>query len=203
MSLRTVVALTLGAALAGTTACASKRVLVPPVMDVSPYGRLGLITFTAENAKGDLNTLATEYFAEEVLAAQPVELLELGELEGVLSEVGMSRLDVAAFRAIGEAYDVPAVFVGDLDVSGIEPRASLAALRFEANITVQAAVRLVSTESGGSVWRESARITDRVGHLSLIGGIPDFSAEDPRKAYGPLVEALAHELTWDFRPTWR
>jgi hypothetical protein len=187
----------------GSVGCAAKRVLVPPLLDVTPYGRVGLVTFTAENAKGDLNTLATEYFAEEVLEAQTIELLELGTLDELLAELGVSRLDLDAFRAIGEAYDVPAVFVGDLDVSDVEPRASLAALRVEANITVQAAVRLVSTESGGSIWRESARITDQVGHLSLTGGIPDFSAEDPRKAYGPLVEALAYELTWDLRPTWR
>jgi hypothetical protein len=177
--------------------------LVPPVLDVTPYGRVGLVTFTAENAKGDLNTVATEYFAEEVLAAQQIELMELGPVEELLVQLGMDRLDMDAFHAIGEAYDVPAVFVGDLDVSNVQPRASLAALRFEATVTVQAAVRLVSTESGGSIWRESARVTDRVGHLSLTGGIPDFSAEDPREAYGPVVEVLAHELTWDLRPTWR
>jgi len=184
-------------------ACASKRVLVPPFLDVSPYGRVGLVTFTTENAKGGLNSLATEYFAEQVLAAQPIEILELGELEQLLAEVGRSEVDIEALKAIGAAYDVPILFLGDLQVSGVEPRASLSALRVEATITVQAGVRLVSTESGGSIWRESARITDRVGHLGWTGGIPDFSAEDPEKAYGPLVEALAHELTRDFRPTYR
>ena len=55
-----------------SVACASKRVLVPPFLDVSPYGRVGLVTFTAENAKGELDALATEYFAEQVLAAQAI-----------------------------------------------------------------------------------------------------------------------------------
>ncbi len=183
--------------------CASKRVLVPPFLDVSPYGRVGLVTFTAENAKGGLNSLATQYFAEQVLAAQPIEILELGELDNLLAEVGRSEVDIEGLKAIGAAYDLPVLFLGDLQVSGVEPRASLSALRVEATITVQAAVRLVSTESGGSMWRESARITDRVGHLGWTGGIPDFSAEDPEKAYGPLVEALAYELTRDFRPTYR
>jgi len=186
-----------------SVACASKRILVPPFLDVSPYGRVGLVTFTAENAKGELDALATEYFAEQVLAAQAIEVLELGRVEDLLAEVGHSQVDIEALKAIGAAYDVPALFLGDLQVSGVEPRASLSALRVEATITVQAAVRLVSTESGGSIWRESARITDRVGHLSLTGGIPDFSAEDPRKAYGPMMEVLAYELTHDFRPSYR
>jgi len=202
MSSRRLIALLFIAAFSAL-GCASKRVLVAPFLDVTPYGRVGLVTFTAENAKGELNTLATEYFAEQVLAAQAIELLELGEQGQLLAELGMNRMDVEALRAIGEAYDVPAVFLGDLNVSGVEPRASLSALRVEATITVQGAVRLVSTESGGSIWRESARISDRVGHLTLTGGIPDFSAEDPRKAYGPLVEALAYQLTMDVRPTWR
>jgi len=177
--------------------------MVPPFLDVSPYGRVGLVTFTAENAKGDLPSLATEYFAEQVLAAQPIELLELGTLDQLLADVGRSEVDIEALKAIGAAYEVPALFLGDLQVSGVEPRASLSALRVEATITVQAAVRLVSTESGGSIWRESARITDRVGHLAWTGGIPDFSAEDPESAYGPLVEALAFDLTMDLRPTYR
>jgi hypothetical protein len=183
--------------------CSSKRVFVAPVFDVSPYGRIGLVTFTAENARGELNIVATEYFAEDVLEAQQIELLELGDLDQVLAEVGRDRLDIDAVKAIGEAFGVPAVFLGDLKVSSVQPSADITALRVEASITVQAAVRLASTESGGTIWRESSRITDTVGHLSWTGGIPDFSAEDPRKAYGPLVEALSWELTRDFRPTYR
>lgn len=37
--------------LAGFSAgCASKRVLVPPRVDLQPYGSVGLVTFTVENA---------------------------------------------------------------------------------------------------------------------------------------------------------
>ena len=202
MPSRSVVAAVLVAVLP-TLACSSKRVMVPAAFDISPYGRIGLITFTAENTKGNLDQLVTEYFAEQVLEAQQVEIIELGKLDLVLAEIGQDRLDTDAIQLIGAEYGVPAVFLGDLQVSGVEPRASLSALRVEANVTVQAAVRLASTESGGSTWRESARITDTVGHLRWTGGIPDFSAEDPRQAYGPLVEALAWELTRDFRPTYR
>ncbi|MGH7672496.1 MAG: hypothetical protein ACREMC_06320, partial [Gemmatimonadales bacterium] len=66
-------------------ACASKRVLVPPRMDLRPYGKLGLVTFSVENAKGTLHQFATERFAENVLAAQPgIEILELGNIDTLM-----------------------------------------------------------------------------------------------------------------------
>ena len=51
--------------------CSSHRVLVPPRLDLRPYGSLGLITFSAENAKGSLPQYATDRFSEEILSAQP------------------------------------------------------------------------------------------------------------------------------------
>jgi len=51
-------------------ACGGKRVLVPPRLDLMPYGRVALVIFTVENAKGSLHEFATQRFAEEVLAAQ-------------------------------------------------------------------------------------------------------------------------------------
>src|SRR2546425_7532326 len=66
-------------------ACGGNKVLVPPRLDLRPYGKLGLVTFTVENAKGSLRQFATERFAEEMLAAQPgIEVLELGPLDSEL-----------------------------------------------------------------------------------------------------------------------
>jgi hypothetical protein len=71
--------------LAAAAACGGNRVLVPPRLDLRPYGKLGLATFTVENAKGALHQFATERFAEEMLAAQPgIEVLELGPLDSEL-----------------------------------------------------------------------------------------------------------------------
>ena len=49
---------------------ASHGVLVPPRLDLVPYGRVGLVTFTVENAKGTLHEFATRRFEEAVLQAQ-------------------------------------------------------------------------------------------------------------------------------------
>src|SRR5260370_28063703 len=51
-------------------ACASHSILVPPRLNLVPYGSVGLITCSIENAKGTLHELATQRFEEYVLAAQ-------------------------------------------------------------------------------------------------------------------------------------
>src|SRR2546422_9988134 len=75
--------------------CGGNKVLVPPRLDLRPYGKLGLVTFTVENAKGSLHQFATERFAEEMLAAQPgIEVLELGPID--------SELDAARAQQLGK-----------------------------------------------------------------------------------------------------
>src|SRR5260370_34639038 len=55
------------------------RILVPPRLDLKTYGRLGLVTFTVENAKGSLPQLVTDRFDDDALTAQPgIEIFELG-----------------------------------------------------------------------------------------------------------------------------
>src|SRR5258708_29034668 len=57
-------------------------VLLPPQMDLVPYGHIGLVTFTTENAKGELAELATGKFKVYVLGApHGVEMMELGAAE--------------------------------------------------------------------------------------------------------------------------
>ncbi len=186
--------------------CASKRVLIPPRLDLTEYGRVGLVKFTIENAKGDLNGFATERFLQDVFAGQQgIEVLELGEAEALLAEVGEPTLGPRAMQRIGDAYRVPAVFVGHLKVSDVKPRGMLSGIslpRVEATVTVDLTVRLVSTESGGTLWSNRAKATDVVGQVGLAGGDIYFSAEDPAEAYGRLVDGLIYTVTEDLRPHW-
>ena len=55
---------------------------------------------------------------------------------------------------------------------------------------------------GGTLWRSSAWATRKVGHVSLVGGQLDFSAKDPKDAYGSLVNTLVGWVTQDLRSTW-
>src|SRR2546426_11861080 len=55
----------------GAARAPRQRVLDPPRLDLRPFGRVGLVLFTVEGARGSLNELATQPFSEYVLAAQP------------------------------------------------------------------------------------------------------------------------------------
>lgn len=193
-------------------ACGSKRaaappILVPPRIDLRPHGRLALMTFTIENAKGSLHAYATQRFSEEVLAAQPgIEMLELGSADSLVARAGEREFGPRSARLLGEQHRVPVVFLGHLKVSDVKPSARLLRVslpRVEAKVTVELTVRLLSSASGGTLWRASSAATETVGHVALTGSLPTFSAEDPKEAYGRLVGYLVEQVTADFRPTWQ
>ena len=187
--------------------CGGNKVLVPPRLDLHPYGRLGLVTFTVENAKGSLHQYATGQFAEAVLAAQPgIEILELGSVDTLLQRVGEPELGIAAAQALGKQRNVAAVFAGHLKVSNPSPSGGLAELvnpHLEATVRVDLTVRLLSAQSGGTLWRSSAWATERVGQVALVGGQLEFGAQDPKVAYGRLVNRLVALVTQDFWSTWQ
>jgi len=190
-------------------ACGGGRrsVLVPPRLDLRSYGRLGLVTFTVENAKGSLHQFATERFAEDLLAAQPgTEVLELGTQDSVLQRVGEKELGMTTAQELGKQREVGAVFAGHLKVTNPKGTGGIAGLvtpHLEATVRVDLTVRLLSTRSGATLWRSSAWATERVGHVALVGGQLDFSAKDPKDAYGPLVNTLIRLVTQDMRSTWQ
>jgi len=176
-------------------------------MDLKQYGRLALMTFSVENAKGQLQSLSTEKFAEAVLAAQSgLELLELGTADTIVSRSGETEFGPKSAKRVGDAHSVPVVFVGHLKVSDVKPSAKIQGLsvpKFEAKVTMELSVRLVSATSGGTLWRGSSTTTETIGKVGMSGGIPYFSADDPNQAYGQILNYLVRQVTWDFRPTWR
>lgn len=173
-------------------ACASHRVLVPPQLNLIPYGSVGLVTFSVENAKGTLHEFATRRFGEYLLAAQSgIEVQEFPPAD--LSQ------------ALAGARGVPVVFTGRLTVSNVKPSGGLLGLaspNLEATVSAQLSVELRSTKTGGTLWRSSAAATQKVGQLAIIGGEPVFSARDPNDAYGRLVNRLVYAVTYDLRSTW-
>jgi len=185
--------------------CGGTTVQVAPRLDLVPFQQLALVTFTVENAKGSLDQVATDRFAVEMLGAQSgYELLELGEQQHLLDATGATRFGPSEARMIGEEQGVPAVFVGHMIVSDVKPSASISGIpRVGMEVSVELTVRLLSTESGGTVWSASSRSTAVVGEVAFDGGIPSFGARDPADAYGDLVDVLVWEVTRDMRPTYR
>jgi hypothetical protein len=185
-------------------ACGGTTVQIPPRLGLSPYPAVGLVTFTSENAKGALAGLATDRFRDQVFAAQSgVEILELGAQDALLSRVGRDRLDPEAVRSIGTQEGVGALFVGHLVVSDVKPRATIGPVAgVSADVSVTLTVRLLSGESGGTLWSSSAQATETIAGLSVAGGTAVFGAQDPNDAYGKLVDRLVEAVTTDLRPTY-
>jgi hypothetical protein len=164
-------------------------VSVPPRMDLSRYGTLGIVEF-ASNTSGAMNARATRQFQEQVQAAQPgTRFIELGSREAVLAALGGKQLDVSALRRIGERYAVDAIFVGEIAYS--EPKTDirlndLARLEGAVHAEMRGDIssRLVETRTGASVWSSSAWAKRQIGALSVSaehGVSAGISKSDPRE----------------------
>jgi hypothetical protein len=173
------------------SACSAKYAQVPARLDLHRYGRVAVVTFDAHVADTALATLATRQLAETVLAHQlGVEVIELSLAD--------TALDALARRG------VPVAFLGELAISEMKPSGSLSSRRasLQTGITVELSVKLVSTESGGTLWRSSAAADRTTGRVTLTGGGPSISMRDRDAAYDDAVISAVRVATTDLRPTW-
>jgi hypothetical protein len=173
-------------------------------VDLAPYGRVALITFSADQSSAAMSALATQRFAEALLASQSgIELLELGSADSSLRALGPNPDATALAQALGRQREVPAVFLGTLTVSGAKPQGHLSTSGMNVRTTVSAelTVRLISTRSGGTVWRSSAAAEGTVGQFTVANRLPTIAIRDQQEAYGEVVDRLVADLTRDFRPT--
>lgn len=187
------------------SACASKYAQVPPRLDLRSHGRVALVTFAAAAEHRAMAEAATRRFAEALLAGQPgVEVLELHASDSVLRSLPPGTDPIVLAQALGQARDIPAVFVGDLKVSGVKPRARVAVddVNLRATVSAELGVRLLSTRAGGTLWRSSSAASGTVGRVALAGGLPSVSLRDTDEAYDNIVASLVNHVTADLRPTW-
>jgi hypothetical protein len=196
-------ALALCAAVA-LSGCASKYARVPARLDLAPYGRIALVTFSADQANSGLSTMATQRFAEALLSSQSgIELLELSAADSSLRNLA-DRSDGAALVQALRDKNVPAVFVGQLKMSQVKPRGRLDAsgLNVKASLSAELTVRLLSTQTGGTVWRSSSIANGTVGRVAIRDRLPSVALRDKEEAYGEMVSQLVSDVTHDMRPTW-
>jgi len=193
------------------TACGgghkASTVTIPPRLMLSDYGKAAaLVNFTAENNKGSLHELATRKFSEKVLgASRAVEILELGDPAPTMKDAGETAFGPASAKIIGATRDVPVVFAGVLKVSNVKPSGGITGFgipHLEATVSVELQVALYSTKSGGTLWRDAASVSEKVGSFSMSGNVPSFSAKDPNAAYGRLVDRLVATVSRDLYPTY-
>jgi hypothetical protein len=187
------------------SACASKYSQVPARLNLAPYGRVAIVTFGADQPNSAISSLATQRFAEALLANQTgIELLELGSADSTLKALASSSDGVALAKTLGKERNVPAVFVGYLKVSNVKPRGHIDAsgMNVRAGVSAELTVRLLSTSTGGTVWRSSSVANGTLGGLNISDRLPSIGVRDKNEAYGEMVSQLISEVTRDLRPTW-
>ncbi|MBN1129136.1 MAG: hypothetical protein JXA71_09125, partial [Chitinispirillaceae bacterium] len=85
------------------------RVLIPPRIDLKPWGTLGMIQLES-NARGNLAEYTSQRLLRMVQEAQPgTPVIELGTMSQVLGAIGRSELDIEAIKLLGTKYGVGAV----------------------------------------------------------------------------------------------
>jgi hypothetical protein len=184
-------------------------VLIPPEIDLIPFERVGLISFSLENAEGRLDEIATQRFLQDITFHQRgVQIIELGTLVDVLTKIDKPAIDQEAAFAIGEQFDITSFFYGKISVSDIKPKIDISALlksmRVQAVFNMSATARFISTETGATLWTDSVQRKDSLAYLSMEQGqIPFFDVRDQEETYRELIERLIFALTRDFRPTKR
>ena len=185
------------------------KVLVPPEIDLLPYEKVGLISFSVENAEGQLDEMATQRFLQEITRFQRgVQVIELGPFDEVLGKINKTSLNQEAMRAIGEHFGVTSFFHGKIKISDVKPDVDIAALikslRVGASFNISMTARLFSTETGATLWTDSVFRKESLANMSLgQGKIPYFDVKDQDETHKILVEHMVYELTRDFRPTKR
>jgi hypothetical protein len=187
------------------SACSAKYTAVPARLALAPYGRIAVVTFSTDQSNSVMSALATQRFAEALLASQSgFELLELDAADSTLKGLAANTDGVALAQALGRQRNIPAVFVGQLKVSGVKPRGklSVSGMNVRASVSAELTVRLLSTTTGGTVWRSSSAANGTVGKLSLSGSLPSIAMRDKEEAYGEVVGQLVSDVTRDLRPTW-
>jgi hypothetical protein len=186
-------------------ACASKYSQVPARLDLAPFGRIALVTFAADQQNSAIGSLATQRFAEALLANQRgVELLELSPADSALKNLASNADGIELAKVLGKDRNVPAVFVGSLKISNVKPRGHIDAsgMNVRAGVSAELTVRLISTSTGGTVWRSSSVANGTLGRLNISDRLPSIGVRDKDEAYGEMVSQLITEVTRDLRPTW-
>jgi len=185
----------------------TKRVLVPPRIDLKQHEVVGIIEFDC-SGKGELGPFLTQRFVDAIRRDQElVRIVMLGTQANVLADIGQSRLDQNAFKAIGQKRQIKTVFTGNVVVSDVKPNVSigqsLTHFGLSADVDATLNTQMVETETGASVWSRSARAVERIGGVEVFGDRSfTFDADDPENAYGRLADSLVEAVTPDFRCSW-
>jgi hypothetical protein len=184
---------------------------VPMAIDLTPYERIGLISFSIKNPRSNLDEISTKRFLESISEFQKgVKFIELGTLDDVLGEINIKVLNQETMKAIGEHFGVSSFFRGEINVSDVKRSSreidfdkirELRRLSFRATFNISMTAWLLSTETGDTLWTDSVSKKKTLSYLSVPkSDVSYFEAERQDETYEKLAQEAAYELTKDFRP---
>ncbi len=181
------------------------NVYYPPSLDLAPYGRLGVITFS-DNANPSVAQYATEQFQSHIQSAQiGSPIVELGTKEQILKSVGSNQLDIETLRKIGQRYKVSAVFNGTVIYSDVKTNVDLNAITdFTASVNstlyADLSVKLIETKGGATVWSDLASWKRKLSRVNVNKntGI-SIGTKGYDDAYRKLVPDMVNDVTSCFR----
>jgi hypothetical protein len=185
----------------------TERVLAPPRIDLKQHEVIGIIEFDC-SGQGELGPFLTQRFVDAVRRDQElVRIILLGTPAEVLSDIGQTRLDRNAFKAIGNKHQIKTLFTGNIVVSDVKPSVAigqkLTYFGVSADVDATLNAQMVETETGASLWSRSARAVQRIGGVEIFGDKSfTFDADDPESAYGRLADSLVEAVTHDFQCHW-
>jgi hypothetical protein len=179
------------------------RVAVPPRVDLRNYQTVGLVGFSS-NARNGLDRVATERFLRAVQAAQPgTRVVELGSEQDVLASVGARGWTRDTLRDVKEKHGVDAVVIGRLDLEKEKPQVSFSSMVKQVDVrqdvNAELIARVVETDSGATMWTDSARCKTNLANGSFGQRSGHFDAKDADQTYGEMVDGLVYRVTDAFR----
>jgi len=205
---RLLLLLSLVALVAATASCSkTPKVQVPPRIELSRYGTIGIIGFTSKPSS-DHGPQATQLFVNLLQNAQPgTPIIELGSREQVLAKIGHDELDFEAARAIGEMWHVDAVFSGELEISKTKTNVQIGtafnSMHASASLNGKLDARLMETRAGATVWSQRGLATAEQANVGMAAGtLPSFGVTDKEDVERGLVRNVVSSLRGDFYPRW-
>jgi hypothetical protein len=191
-------------------ACSSSHVVqVPPRIDLTTMGTIGMLEFRSPPDRPELSRAAHRRFLAEIQAAQPgLPVLELGRETHALRGESVDGLNPATVRALGEKHRVDVLLFGVLEAQEVRPKVSvrggLDALDAKAEIEGTLTAKLYDTHTGATLWTCAAFDRRTLAALSVSGeGVSGGGTADADGVRSELFETLAVRASADFRPSWR
>lgn len=177
----------------------------PPKIDLVTGGKIGVITFKVENARGVLDEIATELLICHLKKYyEKSEIILLGTPEDImLKEFGLD-VSLNTLKKLCREQKLDSILFGKIIVSNIRAAMKVKSLldrsRISAKFRMTAELNLYSALPGKITWKGSSYKEGNASYDHYARDLnPDFHISDKDESYRKFVRKLIYFLTSDFR----